>query len=350
MNIPTGHNFFKKDNGRKLPVDEKYLVPFLTPTAPGTNFWDPPPPGVKPLRHRGRCILQVHQILHLFRAFNVELSGKALLDIGTGNGMVPRLLLALSAIELAVGADPYLEGEHTAQWPPHDKDEFYSDLYSYIQKKMPSTLDYAVYADMVEHEIFSQIPTPVEWCEQPEKVFLFSKTGAHDLDNIDVGRKFDILYCKAIEHVHDWPGILRSAAAVSNSGATLYIKHVPFFGYLGPHRFSTPCIPWGHLLLTDDEYCRYASEFHSDRAEKMIESYFQDLTFPRQSVSDLLREAGKSGWSPAGVVIDNHPRISQMMKNSEDVEDFWGNVYQNYPHLGIEEVYASMYHIFLRRD
>jgi len=130
-----GHDFFKKDNGKMLPVDEKYLVPFLKPAAPGTNFWDLPPPGAKPLRHRGHCILQVHQILHFFKVFNVELSGKALLDIGTGNGMVPRLLLALSDIGLAVGADPYLEGEHTVQRPPHDKDELYSNIYYYIQEK-----------------------------------------------------------------------------------------------------------------------------------------------------------------------------------------------------------------------
>ena len=37
--------WFTKDDGRKLPVSDDFLLPFLTPTSPGTNYWDPPPPG-----------------------------------------------------------------------------------------------------------------------------------------------------------------------------------------------------------------------------------------------------------------------------------------------------------------
>jgi len=38
-------SYFVKDNGVKLPVSDDFLLPFLNPTSPGTNYWDSPPPG-----------------------------------------------------------------------------------------------------------------------------------------------------------------------------------------------------------------------------------------------------------------------------------------------------------------
>ena len=101
--------FFTKDNGVRLPVSDEYLVPLLNPTSKGTQYWESPPEGVVLDRHMGRMLLQAHQILGLMAQAGFSLSGKRMLDIGTGNGMIPRLLLALSELESAVGSDLYAD-------------------------------------------------------------------------------------------------------------------------------------------------------------------------------------------------------------------------------------------------
>src|SRR3546814_17403555 len=50
------------------------------------------------------------------------------------------------------------------------------------------------------------------------------------------------------------------------------------------------------LLLTDGEYRRFAHEFHGDRAEQMIEFYFNGLAFPRVPMSRMVRMALEHGF------------------------------------------------------
>ena len=55
-----------KTNKYSFPVDEKkYLLNFLTPTSPGTNYWEPPPSGKPNKRQFGRILLQIHQLTFL---------------------------------------------------------------------------------------------------------------------------------------------------------------------------------------------------------------------------------------------------------------------------------------------
>ena len=97
-----GIRHFEKDDGRKLPVSDDFLLPFLSPTSPGTNYWDPPPSGPMTQRQRARAVLQLHQALSMFRRCGVNFRGKKFLDIGTGNGMLPRMMLEFSEIEAAI--------------------------------------------------------------------------------------------------------------------------------------------------------------------------------------------------------------------------------------------------------
>ncbi len=48
-------------------------------------------------------------------------------------------------------------------------------------------------------------------------------------------------------------------------------------------------------LMTDDEYRRFAGEFHSHRAEQMTELYFTGLAFPRVPMSRMARPPNY-GW------------------------------------------------------
>ena len=340
--------WFTKDDGRRLPVEDRYLLPILSPTAPGTNYWEPPPAGKISERQQGRILLQIHQVVDLLTSFGVDLGGRRLCDIGTGNGMVPRLLLEFSDIAEAIGADPFLDGEHKTSWQPHDHDETLQDLKKFFAARMGGRFDVAVYDEFIGHENFSMRPAPVAATPQPGKRYRFAQIGAHDLHTL--GETFDLFYCKAIEHIPDWPGVFASMTRAAKPGAVVYFKHRPFFSYLGPHRYASTMIPWGHVLLTDAEFRRYAKTHHAERADTMIEFFFEGLAYPRYSVSDMLRIACDHGWASVGLVVEPPRYLAKVQKFIGDVEGFWDMQRGNYPNVGSEELFSGMYHVVLRLE
>lgn len=340
-------SYFVKDDGRKLPVSDQYLLPLLSPTSQGTNYWDSPPPSPLNERQEGRILLQLHQILHLFQEFGVELEGKVLLDIGTGNGLIPRLLLEFSPLGSAVGIDPYPDGEHMTSWQPHNRDAVFLELREFMHLQCPETLDFSAYRGLVGYESFTLRPLPVAYRPQKSKSYRFAAIGAHDLERLEA--KFDVFYCKAIEHIQDWDGIFRAMAGAAKRDAVVYLKHRSFFSYLGPHRYASTNIPWGHLLLTDDEYRRFAREFHLHRAAKMIEFYFRGLSYPRTTVSEMLRIASSQNFIPVGFVVEPPRFMSTVYRLIDEIEGFWEMIAANHPNLSVEEMFSGMYHVLLRK-
>jgi hypothetical protein len=338
---------FTKGDGRRLPVSDEYLLPFLSPTSPGTSYWDPPPPGPMTNRQRGRVVLQLHQALSLLHQCGVDLKGKKLLDIGTGNGLIPRLMLEFSELGSAVGEDLYLSGEHTTSWQGHDEDEAFREMRDFILRESPGALEYARYQGLSGYESHSLAPARLAYRPQPQKSYRFAKIGAHDLAELD--ERFDLFYAKCIDHIPNWDGIFQAIAAVAEPGAFALIKHNSFFSYLGPHRYATTNIPWGHLLLTDREYERFAREFHAERAEKMIDFYFNGLAYPRTTLSGLLQIAQAHGFSPLVIVNEPIRNLPRMQALISQVEGFWALVAENHPGLGAEEVFSGRFHALLRR-
>ena len=120
-----------------FPVDlEKYLLKFLSKTSPGTNYWDNPPKGPITDRQIGRVALQIHQLLDILNANGLDLGKLSFLDIGTGNGMIPRLMLALTNIKEAFGSDPFLDGEHKTSWRESNQDSDFSNILDFIKKNL----------------------------------------------------------------------------------------------------------------------------------------------------------------------------------------------------------------------
>lgn len=338
---------FIKDDGRALPVDDRFLFAALSPTSPGTHYWDPPPPSALNDRQRARILLQTHQIVQVLEMAGVAIAGKHLMDIGTGNGMVPRLLLEISELDQATGVDPFLDGEHKTSWQPHDHDEELRALRRFIVERMRGTLDPKGYRQYLGHENYVVQPQPIAVPPGRSKQFRFHKIGAHDLARLD--ETFDLFYCKAIEHIPDWEGIFRAVADAARPGACFYLKHRPFFSYLGPHRYASTNVPWGHVLMTDGEYRRFAREFHAQRADKMIEFYFGGLAYPRYSVSDMLRIAAASGFSMRLLLIEPPRYLAEVARFIDDVAGFWQIKNSVYPQVSNEELFSGMYHIVLTK-
>ncbi len=340
-------SYFVKDNGIKLPVSDDFLLPFLNPTSPGTNYWDSPPPGTAHARQRGRILLQLHQLIDLLRRAGIDTRGKRMLDIGTGNGMIPRLMLEFTELGSAVGIDPYLDGEHKSSWQVHDRDGLFAELADFILKESPDEFDFQKYKALTGDQHFSMRPEVAPYRKQPVKEFRFAKIGAHDIE--ELGETFDIFYAKAIDHIPDWDGIFRAMRGSSNPGALIVIKHFSFFSFLGPHRYASTNIPWGHLLLTDDEYRRFAHEFHAHRADQMIDFYFNGLAFPRVPMSRLVRMALDYGFVPQVIINGPLRNIADFYPLARKVDNFWSLVAENWPDVSAEELFSGRYHMIFRK-
>jgi hypothetical protein len=334
---------FTKDDGRAVPAEDRFLLRALTPTACGTNYWDPPPPAPLSERQKGRIILQTHQLVQAFRMAGVELAGKHLLDIGTGNGLVPRLLLEISELDRATGIDPFLDGEHKTSWQPHDHDNELKQLREFIFTQCGGRLEISTYERFLGHENYSMRPEPICLTSRNAKSYRFEQISGHDLPRLK--EKFELFYCKAIEHIPDWPGLFRAMASAASKGCVAYFKHRPFFSYLGPHRYASTLIPWGHALMTDEEYRRYVHEFHSHRADAMLDFYFNGLAYPRYSVSDMLRIAAEAGFGLRLVVIEPPRYLPQVVPFIDEVDEFWEIKRSIYPEVSSEELFSGIYHV-----
>lgn len=339
---------FTKDDGTILPVSlEKYLFPALSKTSEGTAYWDSPPDAEISQRQLGRIILQVHQILDIFKSLGISTKDKNFLDIGTGNGMIPRLMLELSDLKEAIGSDPFLDGEHKTSWQCHDHDKTLLNIRSYIKEYFSSELDYKKYSNITNYENSTFIPQLINIPDYEKKNYKFEKLGVHNIDEIE--EKFDLIYCKAIEHISNLNEAFSSLSKVAKDNSFFYIKHRSFFSYLGPHRYSSIGIPWGHLLLNDEEYKRFVYEFHPERMEDMCNFYFKNLTYPRKSVSDILKIANNFGFHLEGIKIEPPRYRDIIFEYSRKIKNFWHVLNENYPHISSEEVFSGIIHIVLKK-
>lgn len=341
--------YFVTDKGVRLPVDDRFLLPFLSPTSKGTSYWDRPPSRPEELQRRfGRIFLQVHQLMDLLLRAGIEMKERRMLDIGTGNGMIPRLMLRYTPLAAAVGSDRYLEDTHKTSSPAYDRDRIFADMCTLIESRCPGEFDFDRYADMTKgHQHHSLKPGRVPYAIESDKDFSFRQVGAHDLAEID--EKFDLFYCKAIDHIPDWDRVFAAISAVASDDAVICIKHFSFFSYLGPHRYATTNIPWGHLLLADDEYRRFAREFHPHRAEQMIDFYFSGLAYPRTTLSGLLQIALRHGFYTHTVINEPLRNTAQIQPLVNEIDCFWDLVRANHPTVSADELFSGRYHLLFRR-
>ena len=137
--------------------------------------------------------------------------------------------------------------------------------------------------------------------------------------------------------------------SVSKKDTIIYFKHRSFFSYLGAHRYGSIGVPWGHLLLNENEYKRFVKEFHSERNEEMCRFFFDDLTYPRTNISDLLRISNNYGFCLKGIKIDPLRYISKISPFISDIPEFWSLIYQNYPNINIQEMFGGIIHVVLKK-
>ena len=343
--------YFKLTNKSKIPVNfKRYLIPMLTSTTKGSRYWETPPKGPMTRSYIGGKILQIHQFLSLMKELNVSLNKKKVLDVGAGNALISKLILEFAPIKEIVATDPYERNTHISSWQPERNDENFLKIYKFFKKISTKKLSFRNYKNILEETAESNtfIPQDIEIKKSKfKKRFTFHKIDAHNLEKTN--SKFDIIYCKAMEHIPEWNKMFRSFSNVSKKDTILYFKHRSFFSYLGPHRYSSSGIPWGHVILNDRDFKRYVKTFHPEREKIFLDHYFKGLAWPRYTISDLMLIAQKNDFSLVSTQLETPSYIKKISRFPNEIKDFWKMVKKNYPTVSSDELFSGIYHIFFKK-
>jgi hypothetical protein len=332
-----------KVNNKNFVVDlKKHLLNFLTPTSNGTKYFESPPSGKVEKRQIGRIFLQCHQILNILKSLNIR-NKKNFLDIGTGNGMIPRVI-SLCANLNTMGVDPYLDSEHRTSWQKHNQEKLITIIKDRIFKN--KTIDYRLYKKDLKFENYSWIPSKINLKKLYPIRYKFAQIGAHKLDLIK--KKFDIVYLKSIEHFSDWQLMFKKLKIITKKNSIIIFKHRSFFSFLGAHRYAATAIPWGHVQMTESEYLTYCKKFHKNRFKLMKDFYYNDLSYPRYTVNELIKTASKYDFK-IKLLLNEPPRYINNIVKFTKTNNFWNNIYKNFPRVSSEEIFSGTYHIVLER-
>ena len=330
----------------KIITDEKkYLLDILNPTSKNTKYYESPPPGKITNIQIGRIILQVHQILNLVNSLGYTFKNKNFLDVGCGNGMIPRLISSLTNIKKTYGIDPFLDGEHQTSWPKHDHYKIFLKITDKFKKKY---LDFAEYSKYLKYENFTLKPEKQPITFKTKYHYEFKKLSALNLEKLN--KKIDIAYLKSIEHFNDWDKLFFKLNTCLNKKGIVIFKHRSFFSYLGAHRYANIGIPWGHVIFNEKNYKNYVNKFHKNRKKQMIDFYYKGLNYPRTTVSELIKYATNRNFRLRFIMIEPPHYNKKSTKYLNKVKDFWKIIKKNYPEVSSEEVLSGMYHIVLEKN
>ncbi len=344
---------FITDQNISLPVNEKkYLIPFLTSTIRGSKYFETPKNLRVKKEYYAEKLLQFHQFIEIFHSIGVNLKNKSFIDVGTGNGILPKTLLLANKVKSVLGTDMYSPYEHESARIPLEDGVFKKFLRYFKDSIRNEKLSYDSYCRDIkgtaEKEIFKIESVDIKKIDVTRlKKYKFKKVGAQNLNKLD--KKFDVIYCKGIEHIHDWKLIFKNFNSIAKKGTYVYFKTRPFYSYLGPHRFSSTAIPWGHALLNKKEFKRYVNQFHKNRKKKMIESFYDTTTMPRYTTDELIRLFEKLGFNLVCQKTETPPYVKQIIKFKNKIKKFDYLIKKNSNSTNLD-LTTSVHHLVLQKN
>mgnify|MGYP001166859752 CR=1 FL=1 len=346
MKIKSIRNFSKK----LIPsYTKKFLIPMLTTTSKNTKYYDPTPPGKIKMGYIASRILQFHQFLSICNSLGISRNKKKILDLGSGNGLVSKLLCRYSGAKEVTAADPFFVNENVSSKQQTLTNKEYEKIIKFIENNNKKNLQFKSYKKYITEtaENYSFIPTDVSLEKNKKREPIYKKVDAREISKLN--KKFDIIYCKALEHIPDWKKVFVELAKISKKGTYIYFKHRSFFSYLGPHRIATLPYPWAHLLLNENEYKKFVKVNFPERYENIINAYYNGLGYPRVTFSELIKFANQNGLNLVANQIETPSFISEISKYPNHIKDFWKTVQKKNPTLSSEEIFSSVYHIVLKK-
>lgn len=337
-------------NKKLIPsYTKKFILPMLTPTSKNSNYYDPTPPGKIKMGYIASRILQFHQFLSISNSLGINLNKKKILDLGSGNGLVSKLLCRYSGAKEVIAADPFFVNENTSSKQQTMTEKEYSRIVRFIEKNNKKNLKFSSYKRYITEtaENYSFIPADVIIKQNKRNKPIYKKIDAREISKLN--KSFDIIYCKALEHIPNWKKVFVELSKVSKKGTYIYFKHRSFFSYLGPHRIATLPYPWAHLLLNEKEYINFVKTNFPERKKSIIDAYFNGLGYPRATFNDLIKFASENRLNLVATQIETPSYMYKISKYTNNIDGFWNLVRKKNISLSSEEIFSSVYHIVLKK-
>jgi len=337
-------------NKKLIPsYTKKFLLPMLTPTSKNSKYYDPTPPGKIKMGYIASKILQLHQFLCISKSLDLDIKNKKILDLGAGNGLISRLLCRYSEAKEVTAADPFLVNEVTASKQQTLTEKEYKKIIEFINKKNKKELKFKTYKSYITEtaENYSFIPINIKINQNTKLNPIYEKVDARKISSLN--KKFDIIYCKGLEHMPDWKKILLEILKVSKKGTFVYFKYRSFFSYLGPHRIASLPYPWAHLLMKEKEYKKFLEKNFPKRKDSILDAYYNGLGHPRTTFDELIKFANIIGLNLVATQIETPSYINKISSYPNKIKNFWKTVKKKNPTVSSEEIFSSVYHIVLKK-
>ena len=82
---------------------------------------------------------------------------------------------------------------------------------------------------------------------------------------------------------------------------------------------------------------------------RMKSFYFEGLSYPRTTVSEMVKIARDYGFVPIAIICEPTRYINTVAQFIDEVDGFWEIVWDNHQRVGAEEVLSGMYHVLFRK-
>lgn len=316
-----------------LEVNKKFLLNTLNPTSKGTKWYDPPPENIITDRQIGRILLQFHQVAEKIN-FYANKKNLKFIDIGTGNGILPELVSKYCKCKLSHGIDPYEDGEHTTSWPTGTRHKLMNKINKFLKKKY---LNIKNYKRNLNFEGYSNSPKTIELFRNKTKWKFYKKF----INELTLKQKYNFIFAKCIDHISDWEDLFKNVSKRSEVDATLFIKHNSFFSYNGAHRYASTFLPWGHVILNDKEYSDYVKKFHKTRVKEMKNFFFKGLSYPRNTLDQLLHILTKNKWKVIHIEQSNKKNYQKLTNYAGGQKNLLKLTKKNYPSINFSELISD---------
>lgn len=229
-------------------------------------------------------------------AYQVSISGKKVLEIGAGNMLLSCMM-----------AKKYPEAEVVS-----------SGLESYYDDLEKGDAINAARKRVMNHfgQNLSYVPDNITESSFPDHSFdvLFSNTVLEHVDDIDA--------CFA-----EMKRILRP------NGIGFHIYN-PFFSYNGAHTVCSTDHPWGHCVLTEQEYSRYLEERYPNQKSTSITFFRHDLN--KKCLKEFRDSLEKTGFRKSSFLPETNLNLTQLL-----LPHTLNAAQRNYPDASFEDLLTN---------
>ena len=135
--------------------------------------------------------------------------------------------------------------------------------------------------------------------------------------------------------------MLQNISNRTEKDSIMFIKHNSFFSYNGAHRYASTFIPWGHVVLNEKKFEKYSKKFHSSRSEKMIDFFYNGLSYPRNTLSELIDIMHKFNWKIVHLEQSNKKDYQSLLKLAGGSKKLIDDARRNYPSITLSEMISD---------